>query len=293
MAKKIIITGANGQLGKAFQQILPDVIFVDQPEIDLLSAPTNITKEFLKLAPDIVINCAAYTAVDKAETEIDTALHINALATAAIATACKQLDTQLIQISTDYVLADGRSKQLKPKAETAEVDPMSIYGYSKYLGETAAAIVPRHCIIRTSWIFGDGNNFVKTMLKLGQKNEFVSVVDDQVGRPTYALDLATAITRLINIKKLPQLIHIQNSGTPVSWAGFAKKIFKTAGLNTKVKSITTEEFAQLRGKDNPTAIRPYGSVFDMKYLNSLKINMRSWPEALNDYIKSLNLNELV
>ena len=258
-------------------------------ELNLTAPPAEIERKVLALKPTLFINCGAYTAVDKAEGEIGLSLQINALAVGAIANACRKTNSKLIQISTDYVLADELSA--KPKTEQSQEGPESIYGYSKLLGEKAAQLAPLSTIVRTSWVFGDGANFVKTMLNLAKTYPEVSVVSDQVGRPTYALDLARAIYELIQkTEVLPPLINIQNSGRPVSWADFAKRIFELVNLKTKVKPITTAEY--LVGKSN-IAARPHYSIFDLTELEKLGVKTRSWEDALKDYLATLGADGLV
>jgi len=203
MPKRVLVTGKDGQLGKSIQQIASQYPhyafeFVGRETLDF-SRPQSITDYFAHNIFDIIINCAAYTAVDKAESETGLADQINHLAVKQLAKIAKATNSTLVHISTDYVL---NGQNFKPYIETDPTDPQSVYGVSKLKGEQAIqAIAPKGCIIRTSWVYSEyGNNFVKTMLKLGQERDVLNVIFDQVGTPTYAGDLAYAIFAILNSK---------------------------------------------------------------------------------------------
>ncbi|MCK4842921.1 MAG: dTDP-4-dehydrorhamnose reductase [Methylococcales bacterium] len=286
--KSILVTGANGQLGQSINSIAPEYPeyqfhFVTRNQLDL-SDIENITTYFQKNNFDLIINCAAYTAVDKAEQEAELADAINHQAVKKLAEIAKEQSTVLIHISTDYVF-DGTS--YKPYVETNQVNPQSNYGASKLKGERALQIIsPEGCIIRTSWVYSEfANNFVKTMIKLGQQRDQLSVIFDQIGSPTYAKDLAQAIMKivanngLIKHTKLP-IYNFSNEGV-CSWYDFAKAIFEMNNINCNVSPIET--------KDYPTpAKRPHYSL-----LNKAKIKLDYdliipyWKDSLKSCLKAL------
>ncbi len=268
---KILVTGAKGMLGHDLCPILEDngwdVIETDVHNLDITDA--KIVESFLAEAnPDIVIHCAAYTNVDKAEEDLETARKINVLGTENLAKYCGKNDKTLIYISTDYVF-DGKSEKVyKPDSKP---NPINNYGLTKLEGELA---VQKHCsqyfITRTSWLYGyHGKNFVETMISLAEKPE-LKVVDDQVGCPTWTVELANGIVKLIRNKADYGIYHICGSGS-TSWYGFAKSIFEKMNLNVNLKPCTTEEFPR-------PAKRPAYSVMDNQGL------CRNWEVALEDYI---------
>ena len=281
---KVVITGLGGQLGNAFRNVWPGATFLDHMDLDLAQDPSTIEKAVLKLEPAIFVNCAAHTAVDKAEAEPQLAAAVNGTAVAAIAIACRQLNARLIQVSTDYVLPGAGEHEL---TEAEAPGPTSVYGATKLMGEAGAALNPASCVARTSWVFGDGNNFVKTMLKVGADREELTVVDDQVGRPTYAPDLATALKQIAGLDELPRLVNLQNDGPFVSWADFAEAIFAAAGMPTKVKRISTAEYMSGRPADAITAPRPSNSRLSLALAENLGINMPDWRDSLKLYLKTL------
>jgi dTDP-4-dehydrorhamnose reductase len=247
---KILVTGANGQLGREIQKISINnnnsvkYIFTDYDELDITNK-NSVKIFFREHKPDFLINCAAYTAVDKAETDYEKALLINSDAVANLADACKICDTTFLHISTDYVF-DGK----KPTEyfETDVTNPISAYGKTKLLGEQNALAYSKTIVIRTAWLYSSfGNNFVKTMLRLGSEREKISVVADQIGSPTYAEDLAKAILKIIEmITENPEktkfgIYHFSNEGS-CSWCDFAKEIMKLGNKNCEVKSISTAEY---------------------------------------------------
>ena len=276
----ILVTGANGQLGNELRQIsgnFPDdcFFFTDVAELDITN-PDAITDFFVKNNVQTVINCAAYTAVDKAESDGPAANLINATAVAHLAKICKQTDATLIHVSTDYVY-DGCA--CKPYSEDHRTAPVSVYGRSKLVGEEAALTVPKSVVIRTSWLYSSfGNNFVKTMLRLGRERETLNVVFDQVGTPTYAADLAQAIMVIVKTAELNHLItgifHYANEGV-CSWYDFAHEIMQQAGLECAVRPIET--------KDYPTpASRPHFSVLNKTRMKAAYgIEIPHWKDSLS------------
>jgi len=283
----ILVTGANGQLGselKDLSSLYPNdtFIFTDVAELDICNHGT--VKEFIvKNKINIIINCAVYTAVDKAEEQFELSNKINHLAVKNFASIAKEYNIKLIHVSTDYVF-DGTNQV--PYQETDKPNPQSVYGQTKLDGELAIQkINPANTIIiRTSWVYSNyGNNFVKTMLRLGKERKELGVIVDQIGTPTYARDLARTILEIlpkINDENV-ELFHFSNEGV-CSWYDFAKSIFQIAGLNLKVSPIETYQY--------PTAaIRPSYSV-----LNKSKIKLKFqkeipfWKDSLMQCLEKLN-----
>ena len=286
---RILVTGKNGQLGKSIQKIVYEensnsqnannFVFVGREELDL-SDENNINNYFDNNDRfDIIINCAAYTAVDKAEEEKDLANQVNHLAVQQLAEISNKHKTKLMHISTDYVF-DGESDE--PYTETDKTNPINVYGKTKLAGEKALQEVmsTNAIIIRTSWLYSEyGNNFVKNMLKLGKERDELNVVSDQIGSPTYATDLAKAILEIINNKNYhnkeqsTEVYHYSNEGE-ISWYEFTKGIFKIAKVDCKVNPITTEQY--------PTpAKRPRNTLMIQdKISERFDITMRGWINSL-------------
>lgn len=285
----IIVTGKNGQLGWELQQLagkwtgIFDFLFVDADELDL-SDNKAIAPFFEKYKPSYFINCAAYTAVDKAETEKEIAYTINAAAVEEIAKQCKNADCTLITVSTDYVFNGEGSK---PYETSMKPDPVNYYGYTKYKGEEAALENnPSTIIIRTSWLYSPhGNNFVKTMMRLMNERDELTVVNDQVGSPTYAADLATAMMQIIesikNGNKHTGIYHYSNTGV-ISWYDFAVAIRDLAKLDCKVSPVPSSAY--------PTpAKRPAYSVMDISGIgNDFGVSLKDWRTSLQECMRKLN-----
>jgi len=286
----IIITGKDGQLGFELSQIQNhysnqfDFLFTNRSELDLMNE-ASIEAFINKHQPKYFINCAAYTAVDKAETEKEIAYAINATATAIIAKTCATINCQLIHISTDYVF-DGEKKA--PYLPLDETSPLNIYGASKALGEKLAIENnSQSIIIRTSWVYAThGKNFVKTMLKLMNERDEINVVADQIGCPTNAADLASAIMQIVlklnndDAFKHSNLYHYSNTGN-ISWFQFAQSIKEIANLNCKVNPIPSAVY--------PTpAKRSNYSVMDTSYIaDDFGIEIKDWKTSLQLMIGSL------
>lgn len=281
--KKILVTGSSGQLGQSLNAIAyhyPNYQFTFAHRADLdLSDADNITDYFHDQSFDLIINCAAHTAVDTAESEPELANQLNHLAVKQIAEIAQQNNMKLIHISSDYVF-NGR--QYRPYIESDEVDPQSVYGESKLKGEQALlAVLPNNgLIIRTSWVYSEyGNNFVKTMIKLGQSRDKLNVIFDQVGTPTYAHDLAMAIMAIVSSASFNQdtftsdIVHYSNEGV-CSWYDFAKTIFEQSAITCDVSPIET--------KDYPTpATRPHYSLLNKaKIKDKYTLIIPYWKEAL-------------
>lgn len=244
---KVLITGANGQLGSEIKKNSSkcnfDFVFTDIDELDLLDL-NNISYKIDLISPDLIINCAAYTAVDKAENEKYLANRINHHAVGKIADWTFKNNRKLIHISSDYVF-DGKSQY--PLKENAPTSPINFYGYTKLLGEKVCLNNdPNSIVIRTSWLYSCfGNNFVKTMYNLMKINDSLNVINDQKGSPTYASDLAETILLIIEHKNwISGLYHYSNQGE-ITWFEFACSIKELCGFNTKINKIQTEEFPAL------------------------------------------------
>lgn len=279
----IVVTGANGQLGRCIQKAAADMPGFTFHFLGREHLPIDnhlLTREVLHtLKPVCVINAGAYTAVDKAESEVEIANNANGYAVGNLAKYCHESGAKFIHVSTDYVF-DGKAK--KPYVETDETNPVNAYGASKLLGETLAIQEnPDSIIIRTSWVYSAyGSNFVKTMLRLMRERDLIKVVNDQFGSPTYAQDLADAILSMAVAKDgTPGIYHFSNQGV-ISWYDFACSIRDLSGLTCKVEPITTEQF--------PTpAKRPEWSVMDCsKIAKEWNIHPRPWKEALQDALKT-------
>ena len=288
---RIIVTGENGQLGRSIQkrvntdtkkdnhQSSNDFIFVGREELDL-SSESSIANYFNKNKFDIIINCAAYTAVDKAELEPELANQINHLALKQLANIANQQHAKLIHISTDYVF-DGESD--KPYIETDIPNPINVYSRTKLAGEKVLqTLMPTNAIIiRTSWIYSEyGNNFVKTMLKLGKERDELSVVRDQIGSPTYATDLADVMLKIIKNKEFresdqtTQIYQYSNLGK-ISWYEFAKEIFKIEKIECKVNPVTSQQYPAAPAK------RPRNTLMNTdKIVKVFNIKISNWKSSL-------------
>ncbi len=286
MLKKTLVTGKDGQLGQSLSALkeaypLLDMTFVGRSELDLSSA-TSINNYFKEKAFAVIINCAAYTAVDKAESEPELADQINHLAVKQLAEIAKQQECVLIHISTDYVF---NGQNYKPYIETDETDPQSVYGDTKLKGELAIKVInPKGCILRTSWVYSEfGNNFVKTMQKLGSERDQLNVIFDQIGTPTYAGDLANTILKIVSHDTPDaenETYHFSNEGV-CSWYDFAKAIFEGSDVECAVNPIET--------KDYPTpAIRPHYSLMNKAKIKvDLNLTIPYWKDSLKLCIQRL------
>jgi dTDP-4-dehydrorhamnose reductase len=289
---RILVTGKNGQLGRSIQKIVNtgtkidnnqspnDFIFVGREELDL-SSESSISHYFDNNDRfDVIINCAAYTAVDKAEEEQELANQVNHLAVKQLTKIAKDQKAKLIHISTDYVF-DGESN--KPYLETDTPNPINAYSRTKLAGEKALqTVMPMNAlVIRASWLYSEyGNNFVKTMLKLGKERDELNVIIDQMGSPTYATDLADAILEIIKHKKFrdvaqtTQIYHYSNEGE-ISWHEFAKEIFKIEKIECEVNPVTSQQY--------PTpAKRPRNTLMNKdKIVKVFNIKISNWKSSLN------------
>ncbi|MDU5721947.1 dTDP-4-dehydrorhamnose reductase [Clostridium butyricum] len=277
----ILVTGVNGQLGYDVVKVLNErnieCLGIDRDELDITDKET-VNEYIIKLKPEAVIHCAAYTAVDKAEDEEAVCRKVNVDGTKNIAKACKEIDAKMIYISTDYVFSGLGDKKFEIDGD---INPHSVYGKTKYEGELEVKeILDKYFIVRISWVFGiNGNNFVKTMLRLGKEKDSLNVVCDQIGSPTYTGDLAPVLCDMAVGEKYG-VYHATNEGF-CSWAEFAQEIMKQSGLSCTISSIPTSEY--------PTkAERPLNSRMSKRSLlnNGFKV-LPTWEDALNRYLKEL------
>lgn len=279
--KKIIITGCNGQLGRAMNQELSgnreiEFINTDVAELDITSID-KVMELAREVKPYAIINCAAHTGVDACETDVDNAYRINAIGPRNLSIAATETGAKMIHISTDYVF-DGKAD--KPYLEFDKPNPQGVYGATKLAGEEMVKdFADRYFIFRTAWLYGDGRNFAKTMLRLSETNDVIKVVKDQFGSPTSTKELAGAIAYLLFTENYG-LFHATCEDS-CSWADFAKEIFRLAGKSTQVEGITTEEF----GAQAP---RPAYSILE-NYMLRLTTNyvFADWKSAIAEYMKTV------
>jgi dTDP-4-dehydrorhamnose reductase len=280
--KKIIVTGANGQLGQEFQKVTnPDLefTFLSRTQLDITDTE-KVHDAIEQIKPDVIINCAAYTAVDRAEEEVGQAFKINDHGSNNLAITADRLSAKLIHISTDYVYHIEKDT---PLVETDICNPQGIYGKSKRAGELSiASQLENHIILRVSWLYGtQQKNFVKTMLRLGADRDALNIVNDQIGAPTYTGDVVEAITKLIKEKdELQGIYNYCNTGT-TNWCDFAQEIFKQADISCNVSGISTEAYGA-------PAPRPLWSVMSTdKISEALDITIPHWSDSLSTCLKAL------
>jgi dTDP-4-dehydrorhamnose reductase len=276
---KILVTGANGQLGQELVRLpaRPDIEIAGfgRGELDVTD-PEQCRNVIGSYKPEVVIHCAAYTKVDQAESEPDEAYRVNADGTRNAALAAEQIGAKFVYISTDYVF-DGKANA--PYRENDRTDPQSVYGKSKLAGEQwVQSLSSRYFIVRTSWVYGKyGSNFVKTMLRLAEERDRLKVVSDQVGSPTYTLDLAQFLLELVQTDH-HGIFHASNTGA-CSWYEFAKAIFEERGMTVQVEPCTTAEFPR-------PAPRPAYSVLDHGAIRAHGLKpLRPWRAALRSFLR--------
>ena len=277
--KKILITGCNGQLGRALNQRFAgredlELVNTDVEQLDITDIE-KVLELVEKEKPYAIIKCAAHTGVDACETQVELAYRINAIGPRNLSIAATKVGAKMIQISTDYIFS---GKAGKPYTEFDEPGPQGVYGATKLAGENfVKEFSKEYFILRTAWLYGDGKNFVKTMLRLSESNDIVRVVGDQFGSPTSAKELARAIDYLLLTDNYGTF-HATCEGE-CSWADFTEEIFRLAGKNTKVERITTEEFGA-------AAPRPAYSVMDkLMFRLTTDFEFVKWQDAIAEYIK--------
>lgn len=281
---KIVVFGASGQLGHCLKKVaeekgVADIHFLPEDEANVLNVAA-IKTVFEKYKPAYAINCAAYTAVDKAEDDVDLARSINKTGAENLAVACKEAGSVLVHVSTDFVF---KGDDPNPRVEDDIAEPISIYGLTKLEGEQdIIRILDEHFILRTSWLYSEfGNNFVKTMLKLGAERDMLKIIADQVGTPTYGIDLAACILDIISSGKTNYGLYNYSNEGVTSWYDFAKGIFDLSATEVKVLPIRTSEY--------PTrATRPAYSVMDKtKIKRAFDIEIPYWRDSLAICIERL------
>ena len=280
---KVLVTGVTGQLGYDVARELEkrhiEYKGTGSREMDISDAEA-VERVITAYHPDAIIHCAAYTAVDKAEDDYGKAMDVNAKGTLAIAKVAKEIDAKMLYISTDYVFNGQGTEPFTVDAATA---PLNVYGLTKLFGEEAVQMeLSKYFIVRISWVFGkNGNNFIKTMLRLGQTHEELTVVSDQWGSPTYTADLACLLVDMIETDKYGYY-HATNEGGYISWYDFACEIFRQAGYSTKVTPVTTAEYGLSKAK------RPFNSRLDKSKLTENGFTpLPDWKDALKRYLEEL------
>lgn len=302
---KVLVTGVAGQLGhdvmnelykRGYEGVGSDiapqysgaddgtaVTKMDYVQMDITNSE-EVTETIKKVNPDVVVHCAAWTAVDLAEEKEnkDKVMAINVGGTENIAKVCKELDCKMVYISTDYVF-DGYGT--RPWEEDCkDYAPLNVYGESKLMGEKVVSLnLEKYFIVRIAWVFGvNGNNFIKTMLKVGKKFDTLKVVNDQIGTPTYTYDLSRLLVDMIETDKYGYY-HATNEGGYISWYDFACEIFKQAGYKTKVNPVTTEEYGVSKAR------RPFNSRLNKtKLVDNGFTPLPDWKDALNRYLKEID-----
>jgi len=274
----ILITGSNGQLGKALQAQYPGAKTVDIDTLDISNADSVNSYDWAGIK--IILNAAAYTNVDGAESAEGRiiAWQANASAVKNLVNVALHHDITIVHVSTDYVFDGTRN----PHAEDEPFSPLSVYGTTKAAADIAISLLPKHYILRTSWVIGDGKNFVSTMLELGQKGVNPGVVSDQIGRLTFTAELVRAIDHVLSTNAAPGTYNVTNEGDSVSWADITREIYALAGLPNTVTDTTTADYY----KDKPEAApRPLQSTLALSKLQSTGFTSHDWREDLKNYIE--------
>lgn len=280
---RVLVTGVKGQLGFDVMNELAkrgyEGVGVDVEEMDI-TKPEEVSRVIKDAKVDSVVHCAAWTAVDAAEDNVEVCRKVNAYGTENIARTCKELDLPMIYISTDYVFDGQGERPWEP--DDPVVEPLNVYGLTKYEGEQAVEkYLDKYYIVRIAWVFGvNGHNFIKTMLKLGQTHKELTVVDDQIGTPTYTYDLARLLVDMLEKKEYGKY-HATNEGGYISWCDFAKEIFRQAGMDVKVTPVGSDQYPA-------KAKRPSNSRMEKKKLEEHGFErLPAWQDALGRYLKEI------
>lgn len=283
---RLLITGAHGQLGTALRQQYPKARAVSAKELDVSDAEAVAAYDWQNI--DIILNAAAYTNVDGAETSEGRAIawQVNAAGTRNLAAAAIQHSLTLIHISSEYVFDGSQDNH----TETEPFTPLSVYGQSKAAGDIAASLAPKHYILRTSWVIGEGKNFVRTMLGLGAKGIAPTVVSDQIGRLTFTAELSRAIDHFLQTTPQFGIYNVSNGGEVASWAEVTRQIFADAGYKLTVADTTTAEYFANKPE---AASRPLNSALDLGKLESTGFTPRDWRVDLAHYIEQEQAKEQV
>lgn len=277
--KKVLVTGANGQLGKALRVEFPDAEFVSRAELDISSPDLLSLRHWRDYS--IIINAAAYTAVDQAETPEGRrdAWQVNVEAVATLSRIATEFGIVLVNVSSDYVF-DGTTEL---HAEDENFSPLGVYGQTKAAGDRVIQTVPRHYIIRTEWVIGEGKNFIRIMQSLAEKGVKPTVVNDQIGRLTFTEDLAKGIKHLLDTKAPYGTYNLSGDGKPASWAAIAKTVYELCGKSPDdVTPVTTDEY--YKGKEY-IAPRPLQSMLDLAKIKATGFAPRDWEVALKEYLR--------
>lgn len=280
---RVLVTGVKGQLGYDVMNELKkrgyEGIGVDVAEMDITDSEA-VAKVMREVRAEKVVHCAAWTAVDAAEDQVELCRRVNALGTENIAKMCKELDIPLIYLSTDYVFDGEGTRPWEPDDPVTE--PLNVYGQTKYEGEQAIEkYLEKYYIVRIAWVFGiNGKNFIKTMLNLGKTHDTITVVNDQIGTPTYTYDLAKLLVDMLEKEEYGKY-HVTNEGGYISWYDFAKEIFRQAGITVNVIPVSAEEY-------KAKAKRPSNSRMEKKKLSEHGFDrLPTWQDALSRYLDAL------
>ena len=280
---RALVTGVKGQLGFDVMNELAkrgyEGVGVDVDEMDITDAAA-VDRVIKESHVDSVVHCAAWTAVDAAEDNVEMCRKVNALGTENIAKVCKELDIPMIYFSTDYVFDGEGTRPWEP--DDPVVEPLNVYGLTKYEGEQAVEkYLDKYYIVRIAWVFGvNGKNFIKTMLNLGKTHDTLTVVNDQIGTPTYTYDLARLVVDMLEKEEYGKY-HVTNEGGYISWYDFAKEIFKQAGMDVKVEPVSAEQY-------KAKAKRPSNSRLEKKKLDEHGFKrLPTWQDALSRYLKEI------
>ena len=280
---RVLVTGVKGQLGYDVMNELAkrgyEGVGVDVEEMDITDAAA-VDRVIKESNVDKVVHCAAWTAVDAAEDNVEICRRVNALGTENIAKVCKELDIPMIYFSTDYVFDGQGTRPWEP--DDPVVAPLNVYGQTKYEGEQAVRkYLDKYYIVRIAWVFGvNGKNFIKTMLKLGKTHDMLTVVADQIGTPTYTYDLSKLVVDMLEREEYG-IYHATNEGGYISWADFAREIFRQAGMKVEIKPVTTAEYGS-------KALRPFNSRLEKKKLTEHGFDrLPTWQDALSRYLEVL------
>jgi dTDP-4-dehydrorhamnose reductase len=274
----IFITGSNGQLGTALKNKYPGAKSADIAELDITNADSVNNYDWSGI--NYLLNAAAYTNVDAAETQEGriAAWNVNASAVANLVRVAQQHDITIVHVSTDYVFDGTQSSHV----EDEKFSPLGVYGQTKASGDLIVSLAPKHYVLRTSWVIGEGNNFVRTMLSLGERGIAPTVVVDQIGRLTFTSELVKAIDHLLKNDSEFGTYNVSNGGEPASWAEITREIFKSAGYDLQVSDTTTEEY--FASKEN-VAPRPLNSTLNLDKINNIGFKSTSWKDDLTSYIE--------
>lgn len=297
---KVLVTGTSGQLGFDVMEELArrgyEGIGADRSDADVdfehvvldITDADKVMKTVKEVKPDVIVHCAAWTNVDGAEdpANLKVVRAVNVEGTRNLAEAAKEVDAKFVYISTDYVFNGEGERPWEP--DDKNYAPINVYGQSKLDGELeVSSILDKYFIVRIAWVFGrNGKNFIKTMIEVGRKHELVKVVDDQIGTPTYTVDLARLLVDMIETDKYGYY-HATNEGGYISWADFAEEIYKAAGMSTKVERVTTAEYEKMAGKT--VAKRPFNSRLDKTKLAENGFEpLPEWQDATRRFIAALS-----